>query len=199
MRDGLEQILAATAGGIAYVVAYRVARGGRSRSRGEAQNAVCVFDARHSKGVAGEVRMRAIGDQTTRFECALTGLTSGPHGFHVHTYGDLREGCKSACDHYNPTNERHGGARGRHRHAGDLGNIIADEHGRCTQSVVADVRLDDIIGRMLIVHADEDDLGASDHPDSSKTGNSGVRVACGVIGRCAAAAAAPPPHISKDA
>lgn len=195
MRDVLDQMLAATAGGIAYVVAYRVARGGRS-SRIEAQHAVCVFDARHSKGVAGEVRMRAIGEKTTRFECELTGLTAGPHGFHVHTYGDLREGCKSACDHYNPNNETHGGARGRRRHAGDLGNIIADEHGRCSQNVVADVRLDDIIGRMLIVHADEDDLGTGNDPDSSKTGNSGVRVACGVIGRCAAPAS-PPPPISK--
>lgn len=39
-----------------------------------------------------------------------------------------------------------------------------------------------IVGRSVVVHADEDDLGKTNHPDSLKTGNSGKRVACGIIG-----------------
>lgn len=39
-----------------------------------------------------------------------------------------------------------------------------------------------VVGRSVVVHANEDDLGATDHPESSKTGNSGPRIACGVIG-----------------
>ena len=39
-----------------------------------------------------------------------------------------------------------------------------------------------IVGRSVVVHAQEDDLGRTDHPDSGTTGNSGARVACGVIG-----------------
>ena len=39
-----------------------------------------------------------------------------------------------------------------------------------------------IIGRGLIIHADEDDCGMTDHSDSKTTGNSGKRIACAVIG-----------------
>ena len=38
----------------------------------------------------------------------ISGLTDGLHGFHIHQYGDLSEGCKSGCSHFNPFNETHG-------------------------------------------------------------------------------------------
>jgi Cu-Zn family superoxide dismutase len=39
-----------------------------------------------------------------------------------------------------------------------------------------------IIGRGLIIHADEDDCGLGDYHDSSTTGHSGKRIACAIIG-----------------
>ena len=43
-------------------------------------------------------------------------------------------------------------------------------------------RIDCIVGRMIIVHQDRDDLGLGGDEESLKTGNAGKRVACGVIG-----------------
>ena len=181
MNNTLEHAIAASSGLIAYLAVYRLVR----RRHEAPQHAVCVFDRAHSGSVSGSVQMSSLGDGTTRFVCSIVGLTPGLHGFHIHTYGDLREGCKSACDHYNPWGRSHGGTHGYDRHVGDLGNLIVNEQGVCSQIIVAEVRVDQIIGRMLVIHENEDDLGMTQHPDSLKTGNSGARVACGVVGRCA--------------
>ena len=57
------------------------------------------------------------------------------HGFHIHESGDLREGCKSCCSHYNPNNTEHGDLYGGH--AGDLGNLKTDNNGNCKISLIA--------------------------------------------------------------
>jgi Cu-Zn family superoxide dismutase len=45
------------------------------------------------------------------------------------------------------------------------------------------VTAEDLWGRSLIVHADRDDYGLGGEEDSLKTGHSGKRIACAVIGR----------------
>ena len=132
-------------------------------------------------GPNGVVRLRSIGSSYTEFVCDIQNLAPGKHGFHVHEYGDLRLGCESTCSHYNPDNTVHGSATSRVRHKGDLGNIISDENWNCKSRIVANVCLTSIIGRALVVHKDEDDLGTNDTVDSKSTGSSGERIACGVI------------------
>ena len=105
------------------------------------------------------------------------------HGFHIHEAGDLREGCKSLCAHYNPTGKTHGGLRDDESHAGDLGNLVGDDSGKCHISMATNkFTLQEIIGRSVIIHEDEDDLGLGNHEDSKTTGHSGARIACAIIG-----------------
>jgi Cu-Zn family superoxide dismutase len=112
----------------------------------------------------------------------VTGLKPNQeHGFHVHEKGD----CSGADGmttggHLNPDGKRHGPPGGEH-HAGDLPALKADASG------VVDVRATvngtvlgggpgDFAGKGLIVHANPDDY------TTQPTGNSGARIACGVIG-----------------
>lgn len=139
-----------------------------------------------SPQVAGVVTFeQSVHGGPTRIYGTIRGLPDGEHGFHIHEYGDLSDGCTSAGAHFNPYNKKHGGRVSVERHAGDYGNIVSI-HGESSFSFVDDqtslIGKYSIIGRSLIVHADRDDLGLGGHPLSSTTGNSGARVACAVIG-----------------
>ena len=113
-------------------------------------------------------------------------LSDGEHGFHIHKCGDLSKGCSSGCSHFNPGKCNHGGLKSIKCHAGDLGNIKSKDgvsQGTIrTNKVTLRKSIRNIIGRMIIVHADRDDLGKGGDEESLKTGNAGKRLACGVIG-----------------
>mgnify|MGYP003885321807 FL=1 len=135
------------------------------------------------------------GKPECRIAYDITGLTPGKHGFHIHEKADFSNGCKSAGGHWNPFNKQHGDlatSADSDCHAGDLGNIVADADGRARGSLKSvQVQLSgelSVIGRSIMVHADEDDLGKGDHSEpgvngktSLTTGNAGARVACGEI------------------
>ncbi|KAG8301114.1 Superoxide dismutase [Cu-Zn] [Homalodisca vitripennis] len=116
----------------------------------------------------------------------VSGLSKGKHGFHIHEKGDLSTGCKSTEGHFNPDKKNHGGPNDEVRHAGDLGNIFAEDNGvadiMITDSVISLAGKYSIIGRAVVVHSDADDLGRGGFSDSLTTGHAGTRVACGVIG-----------------
>ncbi|KAI8336251.1 CuZnSOD [Chlamydoabsidia padenii] len=124
----------------------------------------------------------------TAIDANISGLTEGKHGFHVHEFGDTTNGCISAGNHFNPFDKPHGAPEDEIRHLGDLGNVIAGADGKATLKVTDNhIKLmgpHSVIGRTVVVHADEDDLGKTSHELSKATGNSGDRLACGVIGVC---------------
>ncbi|KAJ1355314.1 hypothetical protein KIN20_012657 [Parelaphostrongylus tenuis] len=115
----------------------------------------------------------------------VKGLTPGFHGFHVHENGNLGNGCADAGGHYNPFNKDHGAPYDENRHVGDLGSVYATHHNFTIISNVDHlIRLNgsnSVVGRAIVIHSDIDDLGLGNSPVSKSTGNSGGRVACGVI------------------
>ncbi len=156
----------------------------RTRRRRMKSCAVAVIDM---NGIAGTVRFESASGHRVRVRYNIRGLPCGLHGFHIHQYGDLTEGCESACSHFNPKRSAHGGPRSRVRHAGDLGNIRS-AHGVSRGSIIVNgISLNSaseksVIGRSIVIHKDADDLGRGGNPESLKTGNAGERLACAVIG-----------------
>ena len=141
--------------------------------------AVAVLQPAAGSEVRGTVTFAQVKDGV-RVVANVTGLTPGPHGFHVHEKGDLSApDLMSAGGHYNPTNDAHAGRDAAQRHAGDMGNIVADDKGVARLDYV-DSHLalsgeNSILGRSVIVHAGADDM------KSQPAGAAGPRVAGGVI------------------
>lgn len=126
--------------------------------------------------VRGNLRLVQAGDEL-RITGRVNNLTPGEHGFHIHQFGDRRgpDGTASG-GHFNPTGHEHG-APGSTSHAGDLGNITANEQGVAKVDITTtDTKLHFVLGRAFVVHAGKDDLS------SQPSGDAGGRVAVGVIG-----------------
>lgn len=109
------------------------------------------------------------------------GLPPGPHGFHIHEKGDCSapDGT-SAGGHFNPDGQPHGDPMAGAHHAGDMPMLMADAGGKAhletrLPGLTIGSGANDIVGRGVIIHAGADDF------KTQPTGNSGGRLACGVI------------------
>jgi len=144
-------------------------------------------------GVSGVVKFSQEGDGATTVVGSITGLAPGKHGFHIHEFGDTTNGCMSTGPHFNPNGMDHGAPTDSVRHAGDLGNVEATAAGCDFTITDSQIPLDgpnSIVGRAVVIHELEDDLGKGDSSEigtqgktSKTTGNAGARLACGVIGK----------------
>jgi Cu-Zn family superoxide dismutase len=112
----------------------------------------------------------------------LKGFKKGSiHGLHIHENGDCSApDFKSAGGHYNPSGQPHGDPQMADHHAGDFGNVKADKKGRVKfekefKGISINGNLNPILGKAVVVHAKADDL------KSQPSGDSGDRIACGVI------------------
>ena len=150
-------------------------------------------------GVLSFVQVEGL--EAVRITGELSGLEPGEHGFHIHEFGICDpsgdEPFSTAGGHFNPTGAMHGAgpmaagtpvsatpADHAMGHAGDLGNITVGDDGvvavdlttdRVTLTPGAENSLDDADGSAIVVHQGPDDLM------TDPSGESGPRVACGVI------------------
>ena len=144
-------------------------------------HAVAKLQPTAGNQTGGTVTFEAM-DGKVRVTAELQGLPPGPHGFHIHEYGDCSAADgTSAGGHFNPAGTTHGAPDNPadRRHVGDLGNLQAGEDGTAhydrEDALISLEGPDSIIGKAVVVHARADDL------TSQPTGSAGPRLACGVI------------------
>ncbi|KAJ3329101.1 hypothetical protein HDU76_008646, partial [Blyttiomyces sp. JEL0837] len=152
--------------------------------------AVAVLIPTEGNSVKGLFKMVQKGEGEVSLTLTASGLTPGStHGFHIHNFGDISD-IKGAnlFGHYNPYNKSHGCASDSSSpsdiHTGDLGNVEADSDGNVhatwdTSETGAKLLFDTpslVIGRGVVIHSQKDDCV------TQPTGDSGSRLATGVIG-----------------
>lgn len=115
----------------------------------------------------------------------ISGLTQGVHGMHLHTTGSCESpGFTTAGAHLNPHGKLHGTNNPQGSHMGDLPNVTAGPDGKVKVSIPLNAPASDLEaflfdadGSAIVVHASADDYR------TDPSGNSGSRIACGVLRR----------------
>jgi len=192
----------ATNVGLAVVVALMLAACSREQPEGAPREPEPTTAAPAEKATPAEAAQEAVAQvaptqgNTVTGSLALTSSPQGVHitgaiqglkpdaefGFHIHEKGDCSapDG-SSAGGHFNPTQAQHGNPTSAAHHAGDMVNIRSNGEGVAqVDTTAAGTTLHgdpttDVVGKAIIVHEGPDDYA------TQPSGNSGKRVACGVI------------------
>ena len=179
--------------GAALLATGACARAARSPSAGGAAVRPAVAETRAATATlrdsagaeVGTARLTGDDDGTVHLVVHVDRMTPGAHGIHFHAVGSCEGATKfaSAGGHHNPLSKKHGLQNPEGPHAGDLPNLTVGANGSGdldTTTSLTTLRdgpasLFDADGSAVVVHAGEDDQ----HTDPA--GNSGARVACGVL------------------
>jgi Cu-Zn family superoxide dismutase len=144
---------------------------------------VAKIESKSGSKVTGTVTFKQdSAGSPVKIEAKLSGLDKGDHGFHIHEKGDCSApDAKSAGGHFNPGKTEHADRSAAKQHAGDLGNITADDKGNAVLTVewkhitLEAGKPNSVGGLAVVVHAKKDD------GKSQPSGAAGARVGCGVI------------------
>ncbi len=143
------------------------------------------------KAVLKDVEGKEVGTATftpasggVKVEVQVAHLPPGKHGIHIHAVAKCEPPeFKSAGGHFNPAGKKHGVHNPEGAHAGDLPNLTVGKNGEGKATLTAkgatlgegEGSLFGPDGTALVIHADPDD------EKTDPAGNSGARIACGVI------------------
>ena len=137
----------------------------------------------HADGTAAGTARIVEGRGGIALKLRLKGIPEGQHGVHLHTTGACEAPAfTSAGGHLNPGKRQHGANNPAGSHLGDLPNVTADRYGRVKARIPLNetapaltAALFDADGAAIVVHAGPDDYL------TDPSGNSGGRIACGVL------------------
>ncbi len=142
--------------------------------------AVAILEGRSGQKTVGTATFTSVATGGVRILVELQDAAPGPHAVHLHEVGDCSApDASSAGPHFDPDQHPHGGPGSAPHHAGDFGNMTVGTDGRgYLELVTPDLTIEGprgVVGRSLVVHENVDDLA------SQPAGNSGARIACGVV------------------
>ena len=161
-------------------LSFSLALAGACASTHRGPFAVAALAPTTGQTASGTVNLTQLADGSVEVSADLTGVPPGVHGFHIHDKGDCGDNGNAAGGHFNPAASAHGSPAAPPHHAGDFGNVTANDAGEVhtkftTRSVTLDSSASSAIGHAVILHANPDDL------TTQPTGNAGARIACGVV------------------
>src|SRR5437899_6434246 len=143
-----------------------------------------VAQAQSARAVLKDAQGKVVGAATlnevsggVKIVVQVSGMKPGEHGFHIHAVGKCEPPAfTSAGAHFNPYGKKHGHKNPEGAHVGDLPNLTVGADGTGSiDATAAGLGLKDVVGLALVIHADPDD------EKTDPAGNSGARIACGVV------------------
>jgi Cu-Zn family superoxide dismutase len=160
------------------------AQGGSPASMAAPHQATVKLESAENPKISGTVTFIPTAD-AVRIVADVKGVDKpGPHGFHLHENGRCEHDpagkhYTSAGGHFNPTGVAHACPDSTVHHAGDFGNIDikvdGSGHLELITSMVTLSGPNSAVGKAVILHSAADDC------KTQPTGNSGARLACGVV------------------